>query len=202
MIFFWSIPVYIMSTQKDSIKYDSSDLSEHKVAIVFGAGVRNDGTPMSILEDRLSTAADLYEEDKVDIIFVSGDNRFDHYNEPEAMKRYLVEEKEIPEKDIVMDFAGRRTYDTCVRANKLWNINRAILVTQEYHLYRSTLLCESAGMKVTGIDAAKREYQGNFIYKSRELFALHKAVIDLYIKEPDYVGGEFEEDLGDLHFEP
>ena len=109
-------------------------------AIVFGAGLWRDGSPSPVLQDRVATAADLYFSGKVKKILMSGDNRFIYYNEPGAMKKFALS-LGVPEEDIVLDYAGRRTYDTCYRARAIFGLKEAILVTQSFHLPRALILC-------------------------------------------------------------
>ena len=59
---------------------------------------------------------------------MSGDNRFEDYNEPGAMREFALE-LGVPDEDIVLDYAGRRTYDTCYRAQAIFLAGDAILVT-------------------------------------------------------------------------
>jgi len=108
-----------------------------RVAIVFGAGLQRDGTPSAVLRDRVATAASLYFEGKVQKLLMSGDNRFLDYNEPGSMKAYAIS-LGVPGEDIVLDYAGRRTYDTCYRAREIFGLDEAILVTQTYHLPRQS----------------------------------------------------------------
>jgi SanA protein len=120
--------------------YDTNNTPAFTIAIVFGAGLRHDGTPTPILKDRVATAANLYFQGKVQKILMSGDNRFADYNEPGSMLAYAVE-LGVPEADIVLDYAGRRTYDTCYRAKKIFGVDNAILVTQRFHLPRAIFTC-------------------------------------------------------------
>ena len=90
-----------------------------RVAIVFGAEVKRDGTPSTVLRDRVETAVELYKNGKVKKLLMSGDNRFVNYNEPESMRQYALK-LGMPDSDIVLDYAGRRTYDTCYRAKEIF----------------------------------------------------------------------------------
>ena len=123
------------------------------VAIVFGAGLRQDGSPSFVLEGRLETVRRLYAEGKAGRILVSGDNRWEHYDEPSAMRSWLAE-RGVPDHAIARDFAGRRTLDTCQRAHRLWGVERAILVTHDYHLPRALFLARDAGIDAAGVPAA------------------------------------------------
>jgi SanA protein len=156
-----------------------------RIAIVFGAGLRKDGTPTAILKDRVETAAQLYQQGKVTKLLMSGDNRFVEYNEPEAMRQYALD-LGIPDKDIVLDYAGRRTYDTCYRAKAIFQVDSAILVTQNFHLPRALFLCNWFGVKSTGVEANNIYFRkiSRFIWNVRELFATTQAALDVYILKP------------------
>lgn len=174
---------------------DASTVLHAPVAIVFGAGVASDGTPSDMLQDRLDVAARLYEEKKVDRILVSGDNSTTDYDEPSNMMRYLVNTKKIPKDDVYLDFAGRRTYDTCARAKEIWGIEHAILVTQTYHLPRALMLCTAQGIEVQGVSASLRSYRWSIRNKAREVFAFLQAMSNVYVAQPEYIHGKKETDL-------
>jgi len=128
-----------------------------QVAIVFGAGLLRDGTPTPVLRDRVTTASELYFSGKVQKLLMSGDNRFDYYNEPGAMAAYAAS-LGVPNEDIVLDYAGRRTYDTCYRARYIFGVEEAILVTQRYHLPRAVYTCNTLGVDAEGTPADRRRY--------------------------------------------
>lgn len=165
---------------------------EPAVAIVFGAGLKADGTPSDALHDRLIVAAHLLNSGQAVHILVSGDNRFENYNEPQVMQDVLINEFGIPVDLISVDFAGRRTYDTCIRAHTLWGVPKAILVTQNYHLPRAIWTCEQVGMPSVGVSASLQTYAHGTKFKLREILAMYKALIDIYIWPPKYVGGQAE----------
>lgn len=126
-----------------------SEAASERVAIVFGAGLRRDGTPTTILRDRVETAVALYRQGKVEKLLFSGDNSYIDYNEPGSMKEYAMS-LGVPETDIVLDFAGRRTYDTCYRAQEIFGLEKALLVTQPYHLPQLFSPATCWGWKVRG----------------------------------------------------
>ncbi len=84
------------------------DVPQTRVAIVFGAGLLRDGSAGPVLSDRVETAVKLYQTGRVNKLLMSGDNSFVEYNEPEAMRQYALE-RGVPNEDIVLDYAGRRT---------------------------------------------------------------------------------------------
>jgi SanA protein len=164
-----------------------------RVAIVFGAGLRRDGTPTAILRDRVETAAQLYLDGKVEKILMSGDNRVVEYNEPEAMRQYALN-LGVPDEAIVLDYAGRRTYDTCYRAKVIFGVESAILVTQDFHLPRALFLCNALGLEAVGVKAENIYYRkiSRFIWNTRELLATFGAFMDVYVYKPLPVLGEPE----------
>lgn len=186
-------PFLIIRMYEKDIFYKVGDINiTTKVGIVFGAGLKKNGDPSDILKDRLKAAAELYRAGKIEKILVSGDNRVETYNEPEGMKNYLVSSLGINEKDIIEDYAGRRSYDTCVRAKYIWGIDEAILISQEYHLPRVLFTCQAFEIRSIGYSATKQKYAGENWFMLREFAALNWAVLDLYVKRPGYVGGEAE----------
>ena len=164
-----------------------------KIAIVFGAGLLHDGTPSPVLKDRVSTAAQLYFAGKVQKLLMSGDNRFVDYNEPASMRTYALE-LGVPEEAIVLDYAGRRTYDTCYRAKNIFGVDQAILVTQKYHLSRALFTCNGIGLVSVGVPADMRTYHPHSLtyWTIREIPASLVAVWQVWFSHPLPVMGDPE----------
>ena len=149
------------------------------------------GTPTAILRDRVETGAALYLDGKVEKLLMSGDNRFEYYSEPEAMRQYAIS-LGVPDQAIVLDYAGRRTYDTCYRAKDIFGIKSALLVTQKFHLPRALFLCNALGIDAKGVEAKNRQYWkiSMLIWNVREQLATVGAFLDVYLKHPLPVLGE------------
>ncbi len=164
-----------------------------RVAIVFGAGLLRDGSAGPVLRDRVETAVQLYLQGKVKKILMSGDNRFVEYNEPEAMRQYALD-LGVPDEDIVLDYAGRRTYDTCYRASAIFQVDSAILVTQAFHLPRALFLCNWFGVDSTGVEANNTYFRkiSRLYWHARELFATAQSAWDVYVSKPLPVLGDPE----------
>lgn len=164
-----------------------------QVALVFGAGLRRDGSPTAILRDRLQSAADLYNHGIVQKLLLSGDNSYLDYNEPGAMREYALA-LGIPEKDIVLDYAGRRTYDSCYRAKEIFGIKTAILVTQPFHLPRAVFTCRALGIEATGFPAENISYlkRSQLLWNIREIPAMLVAFLDVYVTHPVPILGNKE----------
>jgi SanA protein len=171
--------------------YTIETIPSQRVAIVFGAGLWRDGSPTPVLYDRVATAADLYRAGKVEKLLISGDNRFVDYNEPGVMQQVALS-LGVPPEAIVLDYSGRRTYDTCYRAKIIFGVTKAILVTQGFHLPRALFLCNRLGVEALGITADRRDYHRSSVlyWNLRELVATSAAFWDVYIKHPIPVLGE------------
>ncbi|MEJ5239755.1 MAG: ElyC/SanA/YdcF family protein [Anaerolineales bacterium] len=165
--------------------YELSEAPARPVAIVFGAGLQRDGRPTAILRDRVRTAAELYFAGKVQVLLLSGDNRFINYNEPAAMRDYALS-LGVPAEALVLDYAGRRTYDTCYRARAIFGVEQALLVTQQFHLPRALFLCRAFGIQAEGVPADRQPYRrfSRFIWNFRENLATLGAFWDVFIRKP------------------
>jgi len=167
-------------------KYESvEDVPEDKVAIIFGAGLR-EKDPTPVLRDRVKVGVELYNAGKVQKLIMSGDNRTEYHDEPTAMKNLAMDEG-VPEHAIQPDYAGRRTYDTCLRAKKIFKLESAILVTQSFHMDRALYTCNSLGIDSVGVTADLEDYEGQTWWKVRDYFALVRAIWDLNVDKPDDV---------------
>lgn len=170
--------------------YQVDQAPVERVAIVFGAGLRRNGTPTAILRDRVETGVRLYRDGKVEKLLMSGDNSVEYYNEPEAMRQYAVS-LGVPDQAIVLDYAGQRTYDTCFRAKAIFGVKRALLVTQKFHLPRALFLCNMLGITASGVEANNLNYRNMslLIWNVREQLATAAAFLDLYVDKPSPILG-------------
>ncbi|MEO8355975.1 MAG: ElyC/SanA/YdcF family protein [Chloroflexota bacterium] len=173
--------------------YQKENAPAERLAIVFGAGLRRDGTPTAVLRDRVETAASLYFNGKVEKLLMSGDNSLEFYNEPGAMREYALS-LGVPDTAIAMDFGGRRTYDTCYRAKVIFGVDEALLVTQKFHLPRALFLCNALGLNAHGVEANNNRYRKGslLIWNIREQMATVTAFMDVYVNNPLPVLGDPE----------
>lgn len=172
--------------------YQQPEAPPRRVAIIFGAGLRRDGTPTAMLRDRVLTGAELYFSGKVEKLLMSGDNRFVGYNEPESMRQFALTVG-VPDEAIVLDYAGRRTYDTCYRAKAIFGVESALLVSQGFHLPRALFLCNMLGLDTVAVEAIHCYWNGSpFVWDVREQFATVAAFLDLYVSNPLPVLGDPE----------
>jgi SanA protein len=188
-----AVPNLLARIYAQSRLFPAEQAPSAPVAIVFGAGLTRSGTPSAILRDRVETAAALYASGRVEKLLMSGDNRFVEYNEPAAMRDYAIE-LGIPEEDIVLDFAGRRTYDTCYRARHIFGVQEAILVTQQFHLTRALFTCNNLGVESEGVIAEGRRFRRSAMafWQLREVAATSVAFWEVWVSRPLPVLGKPE----------
>ena len=132
-------------------------IDEGRTAIVFGAGILPDGEPTAVLYDRVATAAELYRLGKVEQIILSGDGQDIYHNEPEVMQKTAINFG-VPETALRLDNGGIRTFESCRRARDTFGVERAVLVTQRFHLPRALMFCGSLGVDAVGVASDRREY--------------------------------------------
>lgn len=187
------LPRLITALYASTRTFSSETAPSRPVAIVFGAGLWRDGTPTTVLRDRIATASELFFSGKAQKILMSGDNSYLDYNEPGAMRDYALS-LGVPQTAIVLDYAGRRTYDTCYRAHAIFGIEQAILVTQGYHLPRALYTCNALGLSAVGVASDQQSYRlGSLLYWNlRELPATLTAMLDVHILHPVPILGQPE----------
>ncbi|KPC84792.1 MULTISPECIES: SanA/YdcF family protein [Streptomyces] len=179
----------------------TEDAPARQVAVVFGAGLW-EGRPSPYLADRLDAAAELYRTGKVRVVLVTGDNSRVEYDEPDAMRTYLTA-RGVPGGRIVSDYAGFDTWDSCVRARKIFGVDRAVLVSQGFHIRRAIALCRSAGIDAYGVGVDAVHDVTWYYGGTREVFAAGKALLDVVFEpDPHFLGprepGVAEALAGDL----
>ncbi|MCI9125593.1 MAG: DUF218 domain-containing protein [Eubacterium sp.] len=157
--------------------------------IVLGAGIRDDGSPTWMLEDRIKIGDKLYQNHAADKIIMSGDHGRENHDEVNTMKNYAIGEG-IPSEDIFMDHAGFETYDSLYRARDIFGAKKVIIVTQEYHLYRALYIADRLGMEACGVTSDLRFYSKKMVYwKFREYLARVKSFVKCIAQpEPKYLG--------------
>lgn len=171
---------------------DDSDSPVGRTVIVPGARVFSSGRPSPALADRLDVAYDALVAGSMDHILVSGDNRTDRYNEPEAMQAYLVD-RGVEPGQITMDFAGLDTWDTCIRANKQFGVTEAMFVTQGVYANRAASLCQAAGIDVIVAAVPEPDYglRRRVMARLRESLASVKAIGDIVRTPASHHEGPF-----------
>lgn len=175
--------VVIRSNAQYILPNDTKEKND--IGLVLGAGISANGKPYDELKARLDTAASAIKNGQVKKLLLSGDNRFVNYNEPEAMKQYLIEKKGIDENRLVLDYAGRSTYESCERAAKVFEVKKVVIFSAGSHLPRAIYLCRHFGIESYGIASAVEANNST----RRELLARVKAVYNANVLgEPTVLG--------------
>lgn len=184
------INCWVIYWSHNFIHKDFSKVPNCHTGIILGAFINQKGVPSYALRDRLETGISLYKEKKIKRILLSGDHGTKEYDEVNHMKNYLVKNG-IPTKDIFLDHAGFDTYQTMVRAKKVFLVKNAIVITQAFHLPRAVYLAKSQGLIAYGMRADKRKYHRAKWYEIREVLARIKAFLEVVTnKKPTYLGEE------------
>ena len=183
------VPALVAETTSRYIFTSRGAVPQEPVAIVLGAMVSPDGTLSRVLQARVDAGIELYKAGKVRKLLMSGDNSRSHYNEPTVMKRYAVTHG-VPSSDVVRDFAGFHTYDTCYRASHVFGITKAVFVSQAFHLPRAIYMARRLGINATGYVAPNDMSQRDLnVLVMRERIAMLGGLIDLGIhRKPQYPG--------------
>ncbi len=177
---------YVGSYDSRTILPQDIAVKNIRVGIVFGAGISSENKPYKELQARLDIAADALKNGSIQKVIVSGDNRFENYNEPDVMRAYLVDERGIETDKIQPDYAGRSSYETCERAAKIFGVKEAILFSAGSHLPRAIFLCRHFGVQAYGVSSG---LEANNAFR-REFLARNKAVFNAYIVGEKTVLGE------------
>jgi vancomycin permeability regulator SanA len=189
----WGATIYAnLSTRR--IRYDLDRTSinavpKKDVGIVFGAGLYDGNKPTPYLQWRVETAVRLYKAHRVSKLLMTGDNSRTSHDEPTAMQKLAVS-LGVPSKDIVLDYAGYDTYDSCYRAHAIFKVKSAIIITQGYHLPRAVMACNDLGTPSIGVDAEHdkgRSWKAQYIV--REWASTDKIVLQQLFKPKPAVLG-------------
>ncbi|KES05571.1 membrane protein [Streptomyces toyocaensis] len=165
----------------------AADVPRTGVAVVFGAGLW-EGEPSPYLAHRLDAAAELYRAGRIEVVLVTGDNSREDYDEPDAMRAYLTRHG-VPDARIVSDYAGFDTWDSCVRAKRIFGVDRAVLISQAFHIRRAVALCEAAGVSAHGVGVAEPHDATWYFGGVREVVAAGKAALDAAVRpDPRFLG--------------
>ena len=180
-------PVY---ASRGKLFDDVTRIPGAKVGLVFGTTDRYQDRENPYFRYRIDAAEKLWRAGKISVILVSGDNREKYYNEPEKMKRALIE-RGVPADRIACDYAGLRTLDSVVRAKEVFGLDEAIFITQRFHNERAIYLAEANGMNVTGFNAQDVAVRSGLKTKIREVGARVKMWLDVRIlgTRPKHLGG-------------
>lgn len=184
------INIVIVKKSAPFIYTDIRDIPKKQVIIVLGAAVHGDKLSL-VLKDRLAAGLELYSEDIAEKILLSGDHGQIDYDEVNTMRRYILDDGSIDEEDIFLDHAGFDTYDSMIRALKVFDVKSAVIVTQKFHINRAVYLARELGIDAVGYSVNQDKYrQGLQInWHAREFLSRVKAFYDVtFHSNPKYLG--------------
>ena len=188
-LIFIGINIWMVHSTKGAIlALDEADQLSGDCILVLGCGVRSDGKPSHMLQDRLDVAIAAYQMGLAPKLLMSGDHGREYYDEVNAMKEYAIS-KGVPSEDIFMDHAGFSTYESMYRARHIFQCKRIFIVTQNYHLYRAIHNARAFGMEAVGISSDLRGYARQLYFDIREAAARVKDWAWCIMKiPPTYLG--------------
>ena len=172
---------------------DTHQLPSGRVALLLGTsrlGRYGGANPYFIY--RIEAATELFRSGKIRKILISGDNSRKDYNEPLDMRSALLK-KGIPDSCIVLDYAGFRTYDSMVRAKKVFGQDSLIVVSQHWHNERALYIAHRIGVEAVALDAKDWSGFTSLRLQVREWLARTKMAIDLlFQRDPHFLGEKIE----------
>lgn len=179
---------YMIYRTADRLQYEYSDEESADCVLILGAGLKADGTPNFMLSERLDKGIELYQSGAAEKLLVSGDHGKKYYDEVRAMRTYALE-RGVPAEDIFSDHAGFSTYESVYRAQAIFEVKDAIIVSQRYHLYRALYTAEQLGIRAYGAPADKVRYPGQNYREIREVLARSKDFVKTHLRmKPTFLG--------------
>lgn len=166
----------------------AAKLTDVDCILVLGCQVKDDGTPSDMLKDRLTRGIEVYNLGAAPKLLMSGDHGREDYDEVGTMKQYAIDAG-IASEDIFMDHAGFSTYESVYRAKEIFQADKIIIITQEYHMYRALYIAEKLGVEAYGVASDYHTYAGQSMRECREVLARCKDfAMCIFKPEPTYLG--------------
>jgi len=175
------------------VEPDLTRLPEGATGLVLGTAPRMAGGagPNPFFEARMDAAAQLFKSGNVKHLLLSGDNRRADYNEPVAMREAL-RQRGLPDAALTLDYAGFRTLDSVVRAKKVFQLEKnVVVITDDFHLPRALFLAHQTGLHAVGFPATPVPWKRSYRTRFRECFSRVRACLDIYLwKTPPHFLGD------------
>ena len=155
-----------------------SKIPPRETALVLGTSPKmKSGVSNPYFTSRMDATALLYHHGKIKKIIVSGE-KSKGYDEPAAMKDYLIYQEGVPENIIIEDPKGFKTQTSIKNCLQIYHQKDVIIVSQGFHNLRALFYARNSGMNALGFDAqdvlANKSFYRN---QSREFLARVVAVI-------------------------
>lgn len=171
----FGLNIYVRLKVRDRIitVEESAKLTDMDCIMVLGAAVKNGNTPSAMLSDRLDRGIDVYNAGAAPKLLMSGDRDDQYYDEVSVMTAY-AEERGISKSAIMEDPRGFSTYESMYRAKNIYGVEKMIIVTQRYHLYRALYIANELGIEAYGVAAEDIRYSNQLKRDIREILAIDK----------------------------
>jgi vancomycin permeability regulator SanA len=189
LVLFFAINGYVKSVTRERIlsPEEAAGLQADCI-LILGTGVQSNGTPSPMLQDRLVQGLALYELGASERLLMSGDHGRENYDEVNVMKKFAIDSG-VPSQCVFMDHAGFSTYESLYRARDVFQADKLIIVTQEYHLYRALYVASSLGLDAFGVAAEPVDYAGQEYREMREMLARVKDFFNVIVApKPTFLG--------------
>jgi len=179
----------IINNAKGKIYTSIKEIPKNKVGLLLGtAKYLSNGRVNLYYQYRINATIELYRNNKIEFIIISGDNGSKTYDEPTTFKNDLIKAG-IPEKNIFLDYAGFRTLDSVVRAKEIFGQKSITIISQQFHNERAIYLAKHFKIKAIGYNAKTISGKYGLKVKLREYLARVKVFVDvLFNVQPKFLG--------------
>lgn len=181
--------LWIVLSTRSLVHDDATAVEAREIGVVLGTSKKTGpDTPNRHFENRMAAAAALFRAGKVSRLLVSGYRDSDYYDETRDMIAKL-KELGIPEEFLLSDDRGARTLDSMVRVKTVFGFDRIIIISDDFHVNRALFIASRCGIDAIALRSESIDYDNSRKVRLREYFARVKAVLDLYVRHPQAVGG-------------
>jgi SanA protein len=185
---FWAN--YKIENSSETFIFDKvSDLPAIETGLLLGTSkTLKNGTPNQYFQNRIHATLELFRAGKIKYIIISGDNSSKEYNEPLDMKMELLLNG-IPDSVIYLDYGGFRTFDSVIRAKKIFGQHKIVSISQKFHNERAVFIARKNDMEAYGFNAKDVNAYMGLKTNVREFFARTKVFLDILINRgPKFLG--------------
>ena len=187
------IDKWVQHTASKEIFSTIEDIPNNKVGLLLGTRkTLASGYPNLYYTFRIEAAEKLFKSGKIKYILISGDNSRKEYDEPTDMQDDLVA-RGIPLDKIYLDYAGFRTLDSVVRANKIFGQKKLTIISQPFHNERAIFISNQKGIESIGFNAKDVSTRYGLKTRLREKLARVKMLLDIaFGVKPKFLGEKIE----------
>lgn len=162
------------------IYQETNGSNEAEYILVLGNKLDSQGKVTDTLKYRLDVGVELHREYNIPII-VSGGNGIIESSEANAMRLYLSEY--ISASDIITEYQAQDTWQNFFyTADLMKKETSVIVVTSDFHMYRSLLIARKLGYESIQAKSAKTPGYMCIYYHARETVAIMREYLRLFGK--------------------